>query len=310
MKKITFIGGGGTLGSTTAYTVGQKNIFDEIVLFDIFENLAVHHAMDIGQSLCKNSNVKVTGTSDPSKIKGSDVVYIASSFPMALGEDKYKVYPQFLDQLISTAELLKKYAPNAVVITLSNPVDVINTMLQRLSGKPENQFIGFSINDSVRLDMAVANRLGINPAEVSSFCVGEHGMTKVPVLSNLEVQGKAYSFTDEEAQEIQDYTKEWWMSFLKLGIKRTAGWSSGMFSAMYIDQMTGAYTKPLEASVILNGQYGIKGYCLGTPVKAGWNGVEEIVELPLNEREKALFDISAAAVKKDIDVLMDMLDKR
>ena len=309
MKKISFIGGG-TLGSTTAYTLGMKGLCDQIVIYDIAHELALHHAMDIGQALCKSGYATITAADSPEDIAGSDVVYIASSFPMAFGDKKYSVYGDFLTQLQETAEILRKYAPDSLIITLSNPVDIINTMLYKLSGKPARHFVGFSINDSVRLDMAIAARLGIEPRTVTSYCIGEHGMTKVPVLSHVKIGDDVRSFSDTEAEEIQNYTKDWWMSFLKLGINRTAGWSSASFSSLYVEQIVGRYTEPLEASVILSGQYGCEDISLGTPAVIDENGVKTIIELDLNEREKGLFRISKDAVKADIDRLIQMWQER
>ena len=303
-KKISIIGGGGTVGSSTAFCLSGKDICDEIVIYDVADKLARHHVYDINCSICKTSSTKVVAAETESDIAGSEVVVVGSSLPMGDG-GAYRCSDELLFALAGLGKILRDYAQDAVVITLTNPADVVNTLLWMTSGKPAKQFLGFSINDSVRLDMAVAAYTGVSPQKITSYCVGEHGFTKAPVLSSVMVDGVERSFTDAEAEIIQKDSADRWADFLKLGINRTAGWSTGVYAATCIETIAGVLKEPLECSVILDGEYGYKGMSLGTPVYLCREGVEKIVEMELNEREKGLLQKSYEFVQSRIDELVD-----
>ena len=302
LKKISIIGGGGTVGSTTAFCLGINGICEEIVLYDIAEGLTLHHAYDIGCAICKTSPTRIVPAKSAVDIVGSDVVIVAASFPAASVEAASKVHGQMISALADLSDILKEQAPEAVVLTLSNPVDLINTILWKMTGKPAKQFLGFSLNDSIRLDMAVAEYTGCAPDKVQSFCVGEHGFSKVPVLSSVKIEGTERSFSDEEAEKISEIATGHWMEFLKQGVKRTAGWSTGAYVCLCVDAIAGIHKEPLECSVVLSGEYGYSGISLGTPVYLYKEGVMEIIELDLSEREKALlrksYDIVHSGVSK------------
>lgn len=300
--KVSIIGGGGTVGAATAFWLGSRDICNEIVIYDIADNLARHHEYDISCSICKASTTKVIAAESLSDILNSDIVIVAASFPE--GEaGSYVCSTEFFDQLSEIAGILKEYAPESVILTLSNPVDVINTLLWKLSGKPAKQFIGFSLNDSIRLDIAVAEFIGSSPQKINSYCVGEHGLTKVPVLSSVIADGVIRSFTDAEAEVIYSSAVNRWAEFLKQGVNRTAGWTTGVHVCSYIENIAGIRNEALECSVILNGEYGYERISLGTPVYLCREGAGRIIELELNDREKRLLQKSYELVQSRIDEL-------
>ena len=303
IKKISIIGGGGTVGSATAFCLGWKSICEEVVLFDKAYKLALHHMSDIGCSICKSSKTRIAATENAADIASSDIVIVAASFPTGEG-GAFSASDELVSALAEIAGVLRDYAQDSVVFTLSNPVDVINTMLWKLSGLRAKQFVGFSLNDSIRLDMAIAEYAGCDPQDVTSYCIGEHGFSKVPVLNCVSIRGVKRSFSDDEAERIQKIAFDHWMEFLRLGINRTAGWSTGVYVEACLEALAEAKDEALECSVILDGEYGYKGLSFGTPVHLCLKGVSKVIELNLNEREKGLLHNSYELVQSRVDELV------
>lgn len=293
--KIFILGGAGTLGSSAAFHLGRLGLAGEIVLCDINEKLLTHQLLDLQQSVCMDGGVSFcAGT--PSDMEGSDIVLVCAS-PSLDPTDAMSGAGRIPGFVSETAGMLKNYAPEALVINLANPLDAINYLLWRESGLERRQFIGFSLNDAIRLSMAVGEHLGVAPRRVEAYSLGEHGASKVAVLSRVLVDGEAVGFTEPDRAEILKIRDGWWKNFLAQEIKRTAGWSSAVYAGRYIEAAAGKRTGPLCCSCVLDGEYGLYGVSLGVPALIGPDGVQQIVELPLDAGERSALGASAKAVR-------------
>lgn len=299
--KVFILGGAGTLGSSAAFHIGQRGLADEIVLCDINEKLLIHHFMDLQQSVCMDGGTRMRAGSS-ADMEGSDVVLICAS-PSTDPTDAMSGADRIPGFIRETAGLLKKHAPQALVINLANPLDAINWLLWRESGLNRGQFIGFSLNDAIRLSMAVGEHLGVEPGRVEAYSLGEHGANKVSVLSRVLVDGEARSFDAAARAEILRIRDGWWGGFLAQGIRRTAGWSSAVYASWYIEAALGLRKGPLCCSCALDGEYGLFDVSVGVPAIIGPGGVSEIVELPIDEAEREALAASAGVVRGVITAL-------
>ncbi len=285
-----FIIGSGTLGSTTAFLLAEHGLYDEIVLFDTYEPLALNHSMDLLQSVCLTTNVSVRqGGLD--QMEGSDLVV------MSAGLRSKSSSPDFVGTAVEMAPLLTQIAdalrtaPNAIVITMTNPVDALSYLLCRLSGLPEKQFLGFTWNDSLRFRWSIARGLGVTPAQVDAYMVGEHGMSKVAVWSDVRVDGVPRVFTADERAQIGAAQDAFWSEFMKVGSLRTAGWTTAYGALQQIHYVLGELEGWCPCSAITG------DYSSGRPARLSREGLVELRPLHLADDEQALYDQSIARIR-------------
>lgn len=299
--KVFVFGGAGLLGSTSAFLLAKEGICDEIVLCDIFKDKAKNHAMDMSQAIYAVSNTKVrSGTL--ADLDGSDIVISGFSIPASNpGAWTYEDTKNALPILTELGEHLRMRAPNAVVVSMTNPLDAVNYLLWKISGLPRRQFIGFSFNDSLRMRWGIGNYLNIAPDRIRCASMGEHGGTKVQIYSHVEVDGKNQTFTDEEVRRIDSIQKDFWDEFYPLGSLRTAGWTSAMGMLEIIEHIVGRKKGYVGCSCVLDGEYGLKGLSIGVPAHLSLRGVEKIEEFSLTECERSGFCTAAENIRKAIE---------
>ena len=268
MKAFVF-GGAGLLGSTSAFLLAKEGLCDEIVLCDLFADKAKNHAMDMSQAVYAVSKTKITaGTL--ADMAGSGLVISGFSIPTTNpGAWTYDDTQRSLPVLRELAEALRTYAPNAVVVSMTNPLDAINYTLWKLSGLPRRQFIGFSFNDSLRMRWGIGNYLGICPQHIRCASMGEHGGQKVQIYSHVEIDGALRPFTEDEVRASDALQKSFWDEFYPLGALRTAGWTSAMGMLEVVEHIAGRRTGYVGCSCVLDGEYGLKDLSIGVPVDRG-----------------------------------------
>lgn len=288
-----FIIGSGTLGSTTAFLLAEHGLYDDVVLFDPYEPLAVNHAMDLTQAFCLTTDPTVrAGSLDD--MAGSDLVV------MSAGLRSKAATPDFVGTAIEMAPLIEsianglKTAPDAIVITMTNPVDALSYLLCRLSGLPEKQFLGFTWNDSLRFRWAIAKHFGVKPEEVSAYMVGEHGRSKLAVWSDVSIRGEKHVFTPEERDAVAAVQNGFWDEFMKVSSLRTAGWTTAYGCLQQVRYVLGVNEGWCPCSVI-DGDHSA-----GRPARLGPNGLIEAKELHLAADEQALYDASVAKIREMI----------
>ncbi|MGI5972030.1 MAG: malate dehydrogenase, partial [Oscillospiraceae bacterium] len=298
-----FIIGAGTLGSTTAYLLAERALADEILLYDDYMHLARHHAMDISQAVCASGGTTVR-CALMDEIAGSDIVISACGYPQSDYKNDLAADTKMIAPLVkSVAETIARYAPCALVLSLTNPLDTANYLLYKYSGLPRGRFMGFSANDTLRFRFGIAEYMGISCENVEAWTVGEHGRSKVNLYSTVRVRGNKHDFTFEERQTIDKLIENRWSSFLNLGIGRTAGWTTCANLISFIETLLGRRESMVQCSCVLEGELGLTGLSIGLPAKIGANGVEEIIFPDMAEDEKHRFIASANAIKAAISRL-------
>ena len=303
-KKIALIGAG-MIGGTLAHLIESKHLGD-VVLFDIAEGLPQGKSLDIAQSsTVDGSDVRLKGTNDYADIKDSDVIIVTAGVPRKPGMSRDDLVAINTGIVKTVAENIKKYAPNAFVIVITNPLDAMVWVMQKVSGLPKNKVVGMAgVLDSARFAHFLSEALGVSVADINAFVMGGHGDTMVPVVDYTTISGIP----------ITEFVKMGWLSKEKLDqiVQRTRDGGAEIVgllktgSAFYAPaasaiRMAEAYLfdkkRILPVAAYLTGQYGVKDLYVGVPVVIGAGGAEKIVEISLNAEQKAMFDKSVAAVK-------------
>ena len=305
MKKISRIGAG-QIGGTLAHLIAIKELAN-VVLFDIDEGIAKGKALDIAQSLAVDGyNVKLSGTNNYEETKDSDVIIITAGVPRKPGMSRDDLLGTNLKIIKQVAEGIKDTSPNAFVICITNPLDVIVMALQKYSNFPKEKVIGMAgILDTSRFKHFIAEELNSEIKNVNSFVLGGHGDTMVPVPNRTTINNKPLndfikdsSTTQERIDSIIDRTRKGGaeiVKFLKTGSAFYAPAASGVAMAeSYLKNQK----KTLPCAAYLNGEYGIKDLYVGVPVIIGEKGIEKIIELKLDADEQKSFQTSIDAVRE------------
>ena len=304
MKKISLIGAG-QIGGTLAHLIAIKELAN-VVLFDIDEGIAKGKALDIAQSLAVDGyNVKLSGTNNYEETKDSDVIIITAGVPRKPGMSRDDLLGTNLKIIKQVAEGIKDTSPNAFVICITNPLDVIVMALQKYSNFPKEKVIGMAgILDTSRFKHFIAEELNSEIKNVNSFVLGGHGDTMVPVPNRTTINSKPLndfikdgSTTQERIDSIIDRTRKGGaeiVKFLKTGSAFYAPAASGVAMAESYLKIK----KTLPCAAYLNGEYGIKDLYVGVPVIIGEKGIEKIIELKLDADEQKSFQTSIDAVRE------------
>ena len=304
-KKISLIGAG-QIGGTLAHLIALKELAD-VVLFDVAEGLAKGKALDIAQSSgVSGFNSSIIGTNNYEDIKNSDVIIITAGVPRKPGMSRDDLLGINLKIIKQVAEGIKSNSPNSFVICITNPLDVIVMALQKYSKLPTSNIVGMAgILDTSRFKYFLSQELKVPINKINSLVLGGHGDTMVPTFNHTIVDGKSLSqlvkdkkISAEKLDTIIDRTRKGGaeiVKFLKTGSAFYAPAASGVEMAeSYIKNLK----KTLPCAAYLNGEYNIKGLYVGVPVVIGKNGVEKVLEIELNEKEKNNFKISVQAVEE------------
>ena len=307
-KKITLIGAG-QIGGTLAHLIAIKELGD-VVLFDVAAGIAKGKALDIAQSSPVDGfNINLSGTDDYEDTKNSDVIIITAGVPRKPGMTRDDLLGINLKIIKQVAEGIKKTSPNAFVICITNPLDVIVMALQKYSGLPKNKIVGMAgILDSSRFIYFLSQELKVPVKKIKSFVLGGHGDSMVAMLGHTEVEGKKINdlvkegkVSKEKLDEIVDRTKKGGAEIVKYLEKGSAFYAPAASGVEMAESYLKNLKKQLPCAVYLDGQYGAKDIYAGVPVIIGENGVEKIIELDLNSEEKKNFDKSIQAVKDLFD---------
>ena len=304
-KKITLIGAG-QIGGTLAHLISVKELGD-VVLFDVVEGLAKGKALDISQSTAVDGyNINIIGTNNYEDTKNSDVIIITAGMPRKPGMTRDDLLGINLKIIKQVAEGIKKYSPNAFVVCITNPLDVMVMAFQKYSGLPTNKVVGMAgILDSSRFKFFLSKELEIPVKEIEAMVMGGHGDTMVPLPRFTKVSGKPLldlvkegKISEERLENINQRTRDGGAEIIKFLEKGSAFYAPAASGV----EMASAYLrdekKLLPCAVYLGGEYGIKGLYAGVPVIIGNKVVEKIEEISLNEKEKKEFTNSINAVQK------------
>ena len=303
-KKISLIGAG-QIGGTLAHLIALKELGD-VVLFDVAEGLAKGKALDISQSSSvEGFGVNISGTSNYEDTKNSDVIIITAGVPRKSGMTRDDLLGINLKIIKQVALGIKKTSPNAFIICITNPLDVIVMALQKYSGLPKNKVVGMAgILDTSRFKYFLSQELNVSVKKIKSLVLGGHGDTMVSMLNHTSVDGKPVldlvkegTLDKNSLEKIVNRTKSGGAEIVKLLERGSAFYAPAASGVEMAESYLKDLKKQLPCAAYLDGEYGIENLYAGVPVIISGKGVEKIIELTLSPEEKKDFNNSIAAVQ-------------
>ena len=306
MKKISLIGAG-QIGGTLAHLIGLKELASEVVLFDVASGVAKGKALDIAQSSSVDGfNVKFLGTDKYEDIKNSDVIIITAGVPRKPGMSRDDLLGINLKIIKQVAQGVKQHAPNAFVICITNPLDVMVMAFQKYSNLSTNKVVGMAgILDSSRFKLFLSLELKVPVKEIEAMVMGGHGDTMVPLPRFTKISGKPLldlvkegKLSSNRLEEINQRTRDGGAEIVKFLEKGSAFYAPAASGVQMAEVYLKDEKKLLPCAAHLNGEYGINNIYAGVPVIIGKSGVEKIDEIKLDDKEKREFLNSIEAVKK------------
>ena len=306
MTKISLIGAG-QIGGTLAHLIGLKELANKVVLFDVASGIAKGKALDIAQSSSVDGfNVKFSGTDNYEDIKDSDVIIITAGVPRKPGMSRDDLLGINLKIIKQVAEGIKKYSPNAFVICITNPLDVMVMAFQKYSGLPTNKVVGMAgILDSSRFKLFLSLELNVPVKEIHAMVMGGHGDTMVPLPRFTKISGKPLNelvkqgkISEERLESINQRTRDGGAEIVKYLEKGSAFYAPAASGVEMAKAYMNNENKVLPCAAYLNGEYGVNGIYAGVPVVINNKGIDKIEVIELDQKEKEQFDHSIEAVKK------------
>jgi malate dehydrogenase len=306
--KVTVVGAG-NVGATCADVIAHKELCNELILVDIKENFAEGKALDMWQTAPVNMyDTRIKGsTNDYTKTTNSDVVVITSGLPRKPGMTRDDLISTNAGIVKSVTENIIKHSPNAIIIIVSNPLDVMTYCAYLTANLPSTKVYGMAgILDTARYKAFLAEELNVSPKDIQAVLMGGHGDTMVPLPRYTTVGGIPVTelIAADKLDAIIERTKKGGGEIVNL-LGTSAWYAPGAAAAQMVEAIVRDQKRVFPVCALLNGEYGLKNIYLGVPVVLGKNGIEKIIELQLNSAEKELLASSATAVKE----VMDVLDK-
>ncbi len=309
MERITVIGAG-NVGATCANVIAHKDLAKEVVIVDIKEGVAEGKALDIWQtSSINNFDTRVVGvTNDYLRTKGSGIVVITSGVPRKPGMSRDDLIKTNAKIIVDVTEKVIKYSPEAIIIVVSNPLDVMTLAAWKAANKPTSKVFGMAgILDTGRYTAFLADALDVSPKDIHALLLGGHGDSMVPLRRYTSVRGIPITelLGKDEIDKIVERTRKGGGELVNL-MGTSAWYAPGAAAAQMVESIVDDQKRIFPVCAMLGGEYGIDGLYIGVPVKLGKNGIEEIIELNLNEREYKLLHDSADHVRGLVKVLDDL----
>lgn len=305
--KVTVVGAG-AVGASCAEYIAMKDFAAEVVLVDIKEGFAEGKAMDLMQTASLNGfDTKITGvTGNYAATAGSDVAVITSGIPRKPGMTREELIGINAGIVKEVSTNIIKHSPNVIIIVVSNPMDTMTYLAHQSTGLPKNRIIGMGgALDSARFKYRLSEALGCPASDVDGMVIGGHSDTGMIPLTRLATRNSVpvSSFLSaEKLNEVMESTKVGGATLTKL-LGTSAWYAPGAAVASMVHAIATDSQKMFPCSCLLDGEYGLKDICIGVPTILGKNGIERIVEIELNDAEKANMQESADAVRKTNDLL-------
>ena len=305
MGKVSVVGAG-NVGATAAFYLAKLNIAD-IVMVDVVEGLPQNKARDYGHaSPASGFHIQVTGTNDYRDIQDSDVVLLTAGIARKPGMDRMDLLKTNVAIAKTASQAVCEYAPNSIVLVVTNPLDVIAMVALRETGFSSERILGQAgVLDATRFCYFIAEALEVWPGDVMAVVLGGHGDTMVPLPRYTSIGGFALTelMDTETIDKLVDRTRKGGAEIIGYLKKGSAYYAPGASAAKMVEAILKDEKRFVPASVYLQGEYGYEGIFLGVPTLIGRNGVERIVELELSQQEKAALDNSAEAVQEGVKTL-------
>ncbi len=305
--KVTIVGAG-AVGASCAEYIALKNFASEVVLLDIKEGFAEGKAMDLMQTATLNGfDTKITGsTNDYSKTANSDVVVITSGIPRKPGMTREELIGINANIVKEVSSNLIKHSPDTVMIVVSNPMDTMTYLVHKTTDLPKNRIIGMGgALDSARFKYRLSEALDCPPSDVDGMVIGGHSDTGMVPLTRLATRNSvpvSAFLSSERLEQVSEDTKVGGATLTKL-LGTSAWYAPGAAVSSLVQAIACDQKKMFPCSALLEGEYGLNDLCIGVPAILGKDGLEKIVEIELDEAEKAKMEESAEGVKKTNDLL-------
>jgi len=306
-RKVGIVGAG-AVGASAAYALTLSGACKEIVLYDIVPDVAIGKAIDIGQAApYAPSGTIVTAAKTPADMKECDIVVITAGVPRKGDMTRADLLMINAKIITDVVENIKKYSPNAIILCVANPLDVMNYVVHKLTGWDRNRIIGMAgALDGARMSYQIEQKLGYGSGQIKAMVIGDHGENMIPYPQVSTVGGVPLEqvLGKSDLEEIIQKTKIGGAEIV--GHLKTSGYyAPGRAVAVMVEAILDDARIVMSSSVLLDGEYGYKDITLGVPVVLGAKGVEKIIELDLDEATKTKLDISVASIQEGIDILKE-----
>jgi len=309
MNKITIVGAG-RVGESTAQFIAAKNLCREIVLLDIHEGTAKGAALDIQEvSPIFEYDTRLIGSTDNALMTDSEIIIVTAGSPRKPGMSRSDVLSTNIPILNSIIDGAMKYAPDALILLVTNPVDVITYHTFIKTGWPRNRIFGQAgVLDSSRMASFIAMETGFSSMDINTMVLGGHGDAMVPMLRYCTIAGIPVEkfIAKDRLDAIVEHTLKGGAEILALRQNSSAYDAPAASVTEMVDAIVHNRNRILPTICLLEGEYGHEDIAIGVPAMLGQNGVVDIIELDLNEAEQAMFDQSASVVRKDLAILKSM----
>jgi malate dehydrogenase len=303
MKNQVAVIGAGNVGSSAALYIAERGLAD-VTLIDIVEGMPQGKSLDMQQAApLWHRGGRITGANDLAAVAGAGVVVMTAGFPRKPGMSRSDLLKANADIIRPAAEAVKKHAPNATVVVVTNPLDVMTWLFWKVSGLPKQRVLGMAgILDSTRLRAFIAMELGVSGADVQAMVLGGHGDSMVPLPSHTTVSGIPITelLPAPRIAEIAQRTRDGGAEIVKLLKTGSAYYAPAMSAVEMVEAILTDQKRLVPCSVLLEGEYGMKDLFIGVPVILGAKGVEKIVQLSLGAEEKAALEKSGQDVSSGI----------
>jgi malate dehydrogenase len=306
-RKVGIIGAG-AVGATTAYTLGMMGTCDEIVLYDIAQDIAIGKAIDIEQSTIYSKKItKITGARDASDLSDCEVVVITAGVPRKEGmtrEDLLMINAKIIKDVVAKIE---KYSPNAKIICVANPLDVMTYVIHKLTNWDSSRIIGMAgALDSARMAYEINKFTNYGCSGIKAMVIGDHGENMIPCtqLSNIGGVHLESLISEDNMKDIIQRTKNGGATIVKY-LGTSAYYAPARGIAVMVQAILDDNKIVMPSSVMMNGEYGYEDVTVGVPVVLGKNGVEKIIEIEMNEELKVKFNDSVNTIKSGINILKE-----
>ncbi len=302
--KVTVVGAG-NVGATTADKLAEMDVFSEVCLLDILEGIPQGKGLDMWESSpVEGFDTTVTGTNSYEDTAGSHVVVVTAGLARKPGMNRDDLLMKNMNIITSVGEEIKKTSPDAILIMVSNPLDVMAYLIRKVTGFPANRVIGMAgILDTARFRSFIAMKVGVSVEDIQAMVLGGHGDSMVPLPRYSTIAGipLSYFLSDAEIEELVKRTRSGGaeiVGFLKTG---SAYYAPAAAACQMVKSISRDKGMILPCSAYLQGEFGLKDVFVGVPVKLGRNGIEKIVEIDLTEEEMSALHTSAEHVRSTID---------
>lgn len=304
--KISIIGAAGSVGSSVAFNIAVQGLADEIVMLDPRQNFLLHHAWDIATAAVGQDIVVRAGKYED--IRSSDIIIVtAGTAQRPEFTSRREVLSANLPIIRDIASRIKQYCPKAIVITATVPLEAMNYAMHLTSGIDRHRLLGYSLNDTMRFREALSYVLKVKASHIHCAVIGEHGDSQVMLFSSVKVDGKPFPIDAETRLAVKQKIMSYFPEHAALKTLLTSGWTSAVGIATMVRAVSKNTGETIPCSVVLDGEYGCKGFSMTVPAVLGKNGVQKVLEWQLDAEEQKELEASINIIRPFVQYVEENL---